>query len=121
MLYVGGLGGFLLLAFWIYCILDVVMAEPSLVRNLPKLVWLIFVLFVPTVGGLVWFIAGRPAKATFVPGSTTLRGGGRARRPRGPAAPKGPDDDPRFLRDLDDRLRRERDDEPEAGPDADPA
>lgn len=109
--------GLLLLAFWLYCILDVAMAEPALVRNLPKLVWLVLVVIVPTVGGLAWLIAGRPSQASARPGSTDRR------RPWTPAdqprprprprsepprrsAPRGPDDDPEFLRHLDEQLRR---------------
>lgn len=105
--------GMLLLAFWLYCVFDVVMAEPSLVRNLPKLVWLVFVVVVPTVGGIAWLLAGRPAGASFRPGSTDHR----PRRPPsspprpGTTPPRGPDDDPDFLRGLDDRLRRDEGDE----------
>lgn len=102
--------GLLLLGFWLYCVLDVAMAEPSLVRNLPKLVWLVLVVIAPPVGGVAWLVAGRPTQASFRPGSTD-------RRPPGPGshggrsrpAPRGPDDDPDFLRGLDERLRGDED------------
>lgn len=100
--------GLLVLAFWLYCVLDVAMAEPALVRNLPKLVWLVLVVVVPTVGGIAWLVAGRPAHATLRPGSTDRRPSrpspGRPRPPR-PPSPRGPDDDPDFLRRLDEQLR----------------
>ena len=105
--------GMLLLAFWLYCVFDVVLAEATLVRNLPKLVWLVFVVVVPTVGGVAWLVAGRPAGASFRPGSTNPRPGGPTPgrpRPR-PAAPRGPDDDPDFLRRLDERLRDDEGDD----------
>lgn len=105
--------GMLLLAFWIYCVFDVVMAEPTLVRNLPKLVWLVFVVVVPTVGGIAWLVAGRPAGASFRPGSTDHRPArpSPGRRGPGPAPPRGPDDDPDFLRRLDERLRGDEQDD----------
>lgn len=99
--------GLLLLAFWLYCVIDVVMAEATLVRNLPKLVWLVLVVVVPTVGGIAWLVAGRPERASFRPGSTEKRS--QWPRPAGsgplPRAPRGPDDDPDFLRRLDERLQ----------------
>lgn len=115
--------GLLFLGFWLYCILDVAMADPSLVRNLPKIVWLVLVVVVPTVGGVAWLIAGRPSEATARPGSTDRRrprppiarpdrssGAPRQRPPRQApprrSAPRGPDDDPDFLRRLDEELRR---------------
>ena len=33
--------------------------EPE-IRALPKIVWLLIVLFVPTIGSIAWLIAGRP-------------------------------------------------------------
>jgi hypothetical protein len=35
---------------WIYCIFDVIASEESLIRNLPKTMWLVIVIFVPTIG-----------------------------------------------------------------------
>ena len=110
MIRVWGVLGLLGLAFTIYCLLDVVLTDSELVRNLPKPVWVLVVLLVPLAGGVVWLLAGRPAEATAAPGGARSRAGrrdhpaGRARRPR--PRPKGPDDDPEFLRRLDERLGR---------------
>jgi hypothetical protein len=104
MLYAGGLVSLLLFAFVLYCVLDVVLSEPVLVRNLPKLVWLVLVLLVPLIGGIAWLVAGRPATAGGAPGSRVSRVPRGRPRPR-PPAPRGPEDDPDFLRDLTDRLR----------------
>nr|WP_281497394.1 PLD nuclease N-terminal domain-containing protein [Ornithinimicrobium sp. F0845] len=74
------------LAFTVYCVVDVVQTEEDRVRGLPKLVWLMVTLLVPAAGGISWLIAGRP------------RGILRPRpQPRGP---RGPDDDPDFLRGI---------------------
>lgn len=103
MLYGGGLFALVALALWIYCIFDVISTDESLARNLPKIVWLLIVIFVPTVGSIAWLILGRPAGASFVPGE----GGARPiARPRRLPRALGPDDDPRFLSDLDRRRRR---------------
>lgn len=76
-----GLVGFLALAVWIYCVFDVIASEEVLVRNLPKMVWLLIVLFIPTVGAVAWLALGRPLYAGWRPGDT---GGSRQRRVLGP-------------------------------------
>jgi Phospholipase_D-nuclease N-terminal len=82
------LPGLLALALTIYAVVDCIQTDEIVVRNLPKLIWVILILLFPFVGPIAWFIAGRPQ-----------------RRPqRGPThrppPPRGPDDDPDFLRNL---------------------
>lgn len=76
------------LAFTVYCVVDVVQTEEDRVRGLPKLVWLVVALLVPLAGGISWLIAGRP-HGILQPRPRT--------RPQGP---RGPDDDPDFLRGI---------------------
>ncbi|MGW4421825.1 PLD nuclease N-terminal domain-containing protein [Streptosporangium sp. NPDC004631] len=93
--------GLALLAFWLYCLFDAITTPDEEARNLPKLLWVVIVLLMPLAGGVFWLLLGRPN------GSPAPRGPlPRERSPR-PEAPKGPDDDPDFLRDLDRRLRDE--------------
>ncbi|HYD10919.1 MAG TPA: PLD nuclease N-terminal domain-containing protein [Acidimicrobiales bacterium] len=80
-----GIFGLVALGLWLYCIFDVIATEEMLVRNLPKTLWLLLVIFVPTVGGLAWLLLGRPLNAGWRPGDTELR-----RPPR----IRGPEDDP---------------------------
>ena len=47
-------------ALWVFCLVDVIGSKDSQVRNLPKIVWLLFVLFFPLVGSIAWLVAGRP-------------------------------------------------------------
>jgi len=94
MFYGGGLLGLIVLALWIYCIIDVISTDESLVRNLPKLVWLLIVIFIPTVGSVVWLVLGRPQKASFHPGSTSYRA---------PRRPLGPEDSPGFMSEIEGR------------------
>ncbi len=98
----GVLLGLALLAFWLYSLFDVITTPEEDVRNAPKALWLLIVALVPLVGGLFWLARGRPLTAAA-----------RARRQPGgprPPAPKGPDDDPEFLRELDRRMRGGSDD-----------
>ena len=70
----------------IYCLIDCLQTRAEVVRNLPKLVWLLLILLLPPFGSIGWLLAGRAE--------------GQARR-GGPATkPQGPDDDPDFLRGL---------------------
>jgi uncharacterized membrane protein AbrB (regulator of aidB expression) len=76
-----------LLAFTVYCVVDVARTDREQVRHLPKLAWVtLAVLFTPA-GGIAWLVAGRPR-------GQVGRGGGTGRGPR------GPDDDPDFLRGI---------------------
>lgn len=96
---VGVVIGLALLAFWLYSLFDVITTPEEEVRNVPKPLWVLVVALVPLVGGAVWMLRGRPQpdrEAWPVPPQPGTR-----RR----SAPKGPDDDPEFLRDLDRRMR----------------
>ena len=74
------------LALTVYCVVDAIQTEDAAVRSLPKLAWLALILLFPLVGSVAWLIAGRPP--------------GRPRLTRQPPRPRGPDDDPDFLKDL---------------------
>ena len=96
MLAFDGAFGFALLGLWLYCIVDVVTTDESLIRNLPKMVWLLIVVFLPDIGSIVWLIAGRPPRASFRIGDTGARPA-----PAGNRRSLGPEDRPNFGVDLD--------------------
>lgn len=73
------------LALSIYCVVDCVQSDDHLVRGLPKLIWVFVILLFPFAGSAAWLLAGRPKAAPPAP-----------RRPM----PRGPDDDPDFLKGL---------------------
>jgi hypothetical protein len=78
--------------FYIFSIVDCALAERERVRGVPKAAWVLIVVVFPIIGGVLWFLVGRPRRD-------------RAGRPRSLA----PDDDPEFLRNLErDRQQRER-------------
>lgn len=102
-----GLFGFLL---WAYCIFDVIAADESLVRNLPKMTWLIIVVITNAVGAVAWLALGRPENLSFQPGSSDYR---TPRRPVGPEdradfPTRGEDESARMRAWEEDLERRER-------------
>ncbi|GIF71320.1 PLD nuclease N-terminal domain-containing protein [Asanoa siamensis] len=76
-------------------------ADEGEIRALPRLVWVLIILFFPLVGGIAWFLAGRPRRQGQAAGGQWRAGGGfpEKARPR----PQAPDDDPEFLKSLDQR------------------
>lgn len=80
--------GLALFALWIWAVLDVIATDRALARNLNKMVWLLLVILVPTLGAVAWIALGRPAGAGFSPGATTSRPQRRQRQP----APRGLED-----------------------------
>jgi hypothetical protein len=99
------------LALLVYCLIDCIQTDSAAVRNLPKPVWVLLIILLPLFGGVGWLLAGRPERGATTPATrgswpTPSSGGSPTYRPS--AAPKGPDDDPDFLRSL-----REKDHERE--------
>lgn len=86
----------LLIAFWVYSIVDCALLNPTRHRGVSKPVWLIIVVLLPVLGAILWFVVGR----------------GRVREQ---PAFRAPDDNPDFLGsigsagefgDQDERIRR---------------
>lgn len=48
---------------WVFCFVQAVTSRPDQVRNLPKLAWILLVLFFPLIGSVAWLVAGRPVSA----------------------------------------------------------
>ena len=103
--YGGGIVALALFLLWIYCIFDVISTDDTLPRNMPKFVWLLVVIFLPTVGSLAWLILGRPEKAGLAPGSTSTYRPAPTTRRLPSAPPLGPEDSPEFMSGLSDRAR----------------
>jgi hypothetical protein len=105
MLVYEGVGLLLVVALWIFCLVDVIVSKEDECRNLPKLLWLLIVLMLPDVGSVLWLIAGRPrglrqswqqrtqrqrtAPSTRMAPRTTM-----------PSPGANPDDDDEFLRSI---------------------
>ncbi len=89
-----GLAFLFSLGLLVFCVLDCIATDSSLVRNLPKTLWIMLIIFLPTIGSVVWLLLGRPEKSRLYPGDNRARANPQAARPK---RPLGPDDDPRFL------------------------
>lgn len=78
-------------ALTIYSVIDAIQTEDSRVRHLPKIIWIVLILLsAPSgIGAIAWLVTGRQK------GPRTGQRGSSY-----PTAPRGPDDDPDFLRSL---------------------
>ena len=83
-----------LIAFWVYTIVDCAVQPSTAHRGVSKPVWILIVILLPVLGGILWFVVGRVAR--------------ERRSDRG----RAPDDDTEFLgrigtmSDQDERIRR---------------
>jgi hypothetical protein len=101
-------GGLLLFALWVFCVIDVIVADEYQVRNLPKLVWLLIVLLLPDIGSIAWLVAGRNwGHRTPRPTSRVARKFPEYDRP-GRQAATNPEEDEAFLRQLRERAEEQR-------------
>jgi hypothetical protein len=99
----------LVLALWIYAFIDCLNTPENEVRGLPKLVWVLVILFFGyvLVGPIAWLVAGR---SRGVPaGGSTPSEWHRSHRPGYVA----PDDNPEFLKSLG-RMKKENGEDPQA-------
>jgi len=87
------------LALTVYCVIDAFQTDEAQMRNLPKVAWVLLVLLLPVLGPVGWLLLGRPTRR-----SVRSRGVGPSatdqRREQDRRRPRGPDDDPDFLKDL---------------------
>jgi Phospholipase_D-nuclease N-terminal len=47
----------------IYCLVEAISSRDDEVRNLPKIGWILLILFFPFVGSIAWLAVGRPTSA----------------------------------------------------------
>ncbi|ABL84037.1 conserved hypothetical protein [Nocardioides sp. JS614] len=47
-------------ALWVFCLVDAIGSPSDRIRNLPKVAWVLLVLFFPLAGSIAWLVAGRP-------------------------------------------------------------
>jgi phospholipase D-like protein len=128
MLLSGALLALFMMGFWLYCLTDAILTPAAECRGMPKTAWIVVIALTFIGGAIAWLIIREPlhSRATSLapapqpgdPGDRYFRGGrwtdaddavarhpaGRAKTP-GATAPRGPDDDPAFLRALDRAIR----------------
>ena len=127
MLLSGALFALFMTGFWLYCLTDAVLTPARDCPGLSKRAWVAVIVVTFIGGAFAWLIARRPARdsarvVTPMPYWHEHEAGNEvwtdaddaaARHPAGrgkvtdhPAAQKGPDDDPEFLRALGQTIRR---------------
>jgi hypothetical protein len=125
MLLSGALLALFMTGFWLYCLTDVILTPARECRGLSKQAWVAVVPVTFIAGAFAWLVVRRPVREpATIPMPITDGPDGRdevwtdaddaaARHPAGrgrvtgpQAVPKGPDDDPEFLRALDRAIRR---------------
>ena len=96
-------------ALWVYCLVSVISSDDGRIRHLPKIAWLLIVLFFPFVGSIAWLIAGRPTS------TATRRSPFERATPEFPeydrpgrAAASDPAKDEEFLRKVRERAEEQR-------------
>ena len=96
------------LALTVYCLIDAIQTDEIVIRNLPKVAWILLILLFPVVGPVAWLVAGRPDKNAATAHLTQQerweadyrrREREKEQRERR-RPPRGPDDDPEFLGNL---------------------
>ncbi|MFI7483687.1 PLD nuclease N-terminal domain-containing protein [Kocuria sp. M1R5S2] len=76
----------------VYSLIECARTDSAEIRGLRKGAWIAVIVLLPVLGAVLWLFLGRP-KGTA--GTT------------GPVRGKGPDDDPQFLRNLEERRRQQ--------------
>ncbi len=130
MLLSGALFALFMSGFWLYCLTDAILTPASECQGLPKPAWIAIIAVTFIGGAIAWLIVRPPARGSstgpaapvppqleadspaddgpFLSQQWTPADDAVARHPAGramaadaaPVTPKGPDDDPDFLRAL---------------------
>ena len=133
MLLSGALLALFMTGFWLYCLTDAILTPAPDCRGLSKQGWVAVIAVTFIAGTLAWLVIRRPVSDSPRVAAPALRwdqdvsyaagdvenqvwtdaDDAAARHPAGrgkvtdhPSAPKGPDDDPAFLRALGQAIRR---------------
>ena len=108
----------LVFALTLYALLDCARTpDESMPARMPKYLWITLVVLFPTIGPIAWIIVSRVKAAEerggyVEPTVWSSKEGTTFRRPQRPR-PMAPDDDPEFLRDLEQDIRRRKHHPPE--------
>jgi len=108
----------LVFALTLYALLDCARTpDESMPARMPKYLWITLIVLFPTIGPIAWIIFSRVRAAEerggyVEPTVWSSQEGTTFRRPQR-ARPTAPDDDPEFLRGLEQDIRRRRHHPPE--------
>ena len=95
------------LAIMVIALIDCLSVEEFRIRALPRIAWVLLIILVSPVGGIAWFVAGRPERSVAPVANRNWRPGNGFPESARPVRDLPPDDDPEFLRRLASRERAE--------------
>lgn len=58
-----GLLAVISVGFTVWCLVEAISTDGHRIRRLPKVVWILLILFLPLVGSIGWLMLGRPVAA----------------------------------------------------------
>lgn len=95
------------LMFSLYCLVHAITTRDEDVRNLPKVAWILLILFFPVIGSIAWLAAGQPQNDRPRAYERPATNFPEYDRP-GRAAATSPDADDEFLRQIRARAEEQR-------------
>jgi hypothetical protein len=106
---VEGLLGVVVFALWVFCLVEAIGSPSDRIRNLPKVAWILIILFFPFVGSIAWLAAGRPEGGPRRPSAYEREQPSFPEYDRpGRAAAVDPEKDAEFLRQVRERADAQR-------------
>jgi hypothetical protein len=95
-----------LAACWLYCLADAALTPAAAFRGLPKAAWIGIIAVTFIAGAIAWLASRGPRYPRSWAATDMLTRPHEGGMPLYPhwMPPKGPDDDPEFLRELDRRI-----------------
>lgn len=97
------------LVLGIYCLISAIVSRDEDIRHLPKVAWILLILFFPFVGSIAWLAAGRPVAARQNPSPYERATPEFPEYDRpGRAAALDPEADAEFLRKIRERAEEQR-------------
>lgn len=101
--------GIVAFCLFVYSLVDIIQSSEGEIRHLPKLWWLLLVLFFPLVGSIAWLAAGRPDRGPRRTSAYERRAPEFPEYDRpGRAAAVDPERDEEFLRQVRARAEEQR-------------
>ncbi|MDQ0755281.1 PLD nuclease N-terminal domain-containing protein [Arthrobacter sp. B3I4] len=82
------------LVVFVYGLIDLIRTDARETKGISKPAWIVVQIVLPVIGAVLWFLIGRPRTGS-APAPSTYR------------HPTAPDDDPDFLRNLEQRRRNQ--------------
>ena len=82
------------LVVFVYGLIDLIRTDARSVKGISKPAWIVVQILLPVLGAVLWFLIGRPRTSP-------------AAAPASYRHPTAPDDDPEFLRNLEQRRRNQ--------------